>query len=303
MIIESFPQRPEVLIATLGTRPEVITLALDLLLPDHPITHVVVIHTARRFMPIGRALTRLEKEFPDRTRYAHAGIACTFETVELHVAGQPFDDIATREQAGAAFTAIYQRVQHHKQAGHRIHLSIAGGRKSMSVYGMAVAQLLFDTEDRLWHILSHPTFEESDAMHTDRAEDVQLVRIPVLANSFLNPVLSELIITDDPMRAVERQQDLLTLQQRQRRHTFLTQHLTAAEYRVVEALMREILLENRSPTYEQLGRRLIRAPKTVEHTLRSVYGKLGDFLQVPTANQQILIAFVSPYFSEKFEAH
>ncbi|MFQ5859331.1 MAG: CRISPR-associated ring nuclease, partial [Anaerolineae bacterium] len=277
------PRRREVLIATLGTRPEVITLALDLLLQDYPIDHVVVIHTARSFMPIGRALLRLEKEFPGRSRYAHAGIPCTCETVELKVDGQPFEDIATKEQAGAAFTAIYRQVQKHKQAGHRIHLSIAGGRKSMSVYGMAVAQLLFDAEDRLWHILSHPTFEESDAMHTDRPEDVQLVRIPVLPYTYFVPALPALLIAEDPMSAVERQQNLLTLEQRKRRHEFLTSELTAAEYRLVETLMREILLENRTPTYEQLGRRLIIAPKTVEHALGSIYGKLRALLGVEEA--------------------
>lgn len=113
-MVSRHPRRHEVLIATLGTRPEVITLALDLLLEDHPIEHVVVIHTARRFMPIGRALLRLENEFPGKTRYAYAGIPCAYETVELHVDGEPFDDIATRDQAGAAFTTIYRQVQGRK---------------------------------------------------------------------------------------------------------------------------------------------------------------------------------------------
>lgn len=301
-MVSRHPRRPEILIATLGTRPEVITLALDLLLDKYPIAGIVIIHTAQSFMPIGRALNRLQHEFPNGTRYAHRNVPCTCETVELQVAGQPIEDIVTKDDAGAAFTAIYQQVQKHKQAGHRIHLSIAGGRKSMSVYGMAVAQLLFDAEDRLWHILSHPTFEESDAMHTDRPEDVQLVRIPVLPYHYFVPALPALLIAEDPMSAVERQQNLLTLEQRKRRHEFLTSELTAAEYRVVETLMRAILLENRTPTYEELGRRLIIAPKTVEHSLGSIYGKLRTLLGVEEANQQMLIAFVSPYFSEKFEA-
>lgn len=302
-MVSRHPHRREVLIATLGTRPEVITLALDLLLETYPIDHVIVIHTARRFMPIGRALNRLKHEFPEGTRYAHKDVPCIYETVELQIDGEPFEDVATEEQAGAAFTAIYQQVQKHKQAGHRIHLSIAGGRKSMSVYGMAVAQLLFDAEDLLWHLLSHPKFEESDALHTERPDDVQLVSIPVLPYTYFVPALPALLIAEDPMQAVKRQQNDLTLQQRKRRHEFLTEELTPAEYRVVKALMQEILLKSRSPTYEQLGRRLIISPKTVEHTFSSVYDKLEDFLRLSAdANQQLLIAFVSPYFSEKFEA-
>lgn len=297
------PRRHEVLIATLGTRPEVITLALDLLLDKCPIYRVVVIHTAQSFMPIGRALNRLHHEFPNGIRYAHKNVPCTYDTVELRVDGQPIEDIATKDHAGAAFTAIYQQVQHHKQAGHRIHLSIAGGRKSMSVYGMAAAELLFDTEDRLWHILSHPVFEETDAMHTDKPDDVKLVRIPVLSNSYVNPVLSELLITDDPMRAVERQQHMLTLEQRRRRRQFLKEVLTPSEYLLVETLMWEIIVENRAPTYDELGRKLIVVERTVERRFNSIYAKLQDFLDLTErGNQPVLIAFISPYFSEKFEA-
>ena len=41
-----------------------------------------------------------------------------------------------------------------KRAGHLVYLSIASGRKPMTVYGMVAAQLLFDEDDRVWHLLS-----------------------------------------------------------------------------------------------------------------------------------------------------
>ena len=55
----------------------------------------------------------------------------------------PLPDVADPEQVEIAFRALYQVLRDHKLDGFRVHLSIAGGRKSLSVFGMAAAQLLF----------------------------------------------------------------------------------------------------------------------------------------------------------------
>ena len=76
------------------------------------------------------------------------------ETIGLRTTTDPLADVDSREGAAAAFGAIYRAVHAEKMAGRRVHLSIAGGRKTMAVSDMAAAQMLFGMDDRLWHLVS-----------------------------------------------------------------------------------------------------------------------------------------------------
>lgn len=66
------PLRPAALVATLGTQPQVVTIALDLLLRrGERVDEVVVIHTSslqagRAHDPMRGCLAALEREFPGR---------------------------------------------------------------------------------------------------------------------------------------------------------------------------------------------------------------------------------------------
>ncbi len=137
---------PQVLIATLGTEPQVVTLALDRLQEKgYPITEVVVIHTTGGI--VQPALARLAGEF------AAPGM-CPYRPVAVEDDRTPIADIATESDSAALLRTLYRAVLAEKRAGHLVHLSIAGGRKPMAVYGMVVAQLLFDENDHVWHLLS-----------------------------------------------------------------------------------------------------------------------------------------------------
>lgn len=81
-----------------------------------------------------------------------------------------------------------------------IHLCIAGGRKPMAVYGMVTAQLLFDEDDRLWHLLSEGWRPGSErVMHLSPGDRTWLVPVPVLYWSAVSPALTELALRENPL--------------------------------------------------------------------------------------------------------
>lgn len=146
MLSEAGNMAQQVLIATLGSEPQVVTLALDLLrAKGHPIAEVIIVHTMGE--AVQSALKQLAGEFA-------APETCGYRTVAVVKGEWPVDDISTEEDTASLLRTLYRTILAEKRAGRLVHLSIAGGRKPMAVYGMVVAQLLFDNEDRVWHLLS-----------------------------------------------------------------------------------------------------------------------------------------------------
>jgi CRISPR-associated protein Csx14 len=115
----------QILIATLGTEPQVVTLALDLLqAKGYAIAEVIAMHTIGE--AVRPALARLREEFT-------ASGACGFRQVAVQGAGGPVRDIITEEDVAALLRTMYRTVVAEKRAGRLIHLSIAGGREPMAV--------------------------------------------------------------------------------------------------------------------------------------------------------------------------
>lgn len=260
----------EVLIATLGTQPQVVTLATDLLAEDEDVVvaAVHVIHTAPQAL-IGAALERLRSEF-HRGRYR--GRRCAYEEVPiLRTNGQPVVDIRSKEDVRSAFNTIYRTVLAQKRAGKIVNLSIAGGRNSMVVYGAVTAQMLFDPEDRLWHILSTTDFERSGRMHRQFGNEASLVPIPVLQWSSVSPVLTALVREQDPFRAVEAQEQMVEQQRDRERKEFLTQELTPSEWEVLADFVAH------GGTDRQIAQRLHISHRTVSTHLGHIYDKMRAF--------------------------
>lgn len=260
----------QALIATLGTHPQVVTLAADLLAEDRGavVDEVHVIHTAPEGF-VGEALEQLRKEF-HRSRYR--GRRCIYQEVPIVTPrGEVVRDIREKRDAESAFNTIYRTVKAQKQAGKKIHLSIAGGRNSMVVYGAATAQILFDPEDRLWHILSKAEFERSGLMHRQNRRDASLVPIPVLRWSAVSPALTALVRESDPFRAVEAQERLVEEQADQRRVEFLTEELTAAEWRVLGNYV------THGGTNREIALRLGLSHRTIDTHMSEIYDKMRTF--------------------------
>jgi CRISPR-associated Csx14 family protein len=279
-----------VLIATLGTEPQVVTITLDLLQRrKERVGDVVVIHTAP-VGAIGSALARLRTEFATYPAYQ----TITLRLVCLSVEEQPLADVDSPMGATLVFRALYQEVLRYKRIGRRVHLSIAGGRKTMAVYGMATAQLLFDEGDHLWHLVSEGDLLAQKRLHPEPDDLVQLIPIPVLRWSSIAPVATELVLTEDPFDALARQDRFRKREDLWARASFVRDQLTPAERELVALIVRE------GVSNAEAGRRLSRSPKTVANQLSSVYGKLHTFFGLRedvAVGRAMLIALFSPYFS------
>jgi len=262
-------ERRAVLVATLGTRPQVVTLAADMLAEDEGVTvdGVYVIHTSGD--RVRDALERLRIEFSgDR----YHGRRCLFKPVSiLTLEGNAVYDIRARKDADGAFRTIYRTVRQRKSGGEIVHFSVAGGRNSMVAYGAAAAQMLFDADDRLWHIISTEDFEHSGRMHRRSHLDAFLAPIPVQSwNEFLRYALDVWSGAEDPLRAfrireqwAERQADLDC-------EMFLKE-LTPAERRVVVDFV------THGGSDREMAARLGSSYRTIGTHLSKIYGKMQLF--------------------------
>lgn len=275
-----------VLIVPLGSKPQLTTIALDLLRQrGEAITEVVAIHTTLRNKAIRASLDCLADEFPRTYPAVRLRPVCLCDA-----AGQPLDDVDSEAGVREAFRVLYQEIKQAKRAGRRVHLSIAGGRKTLAVFGMAAAQLLFDEGDRAWHLVSTPELIASQTLHPQPGQ-AQLMAVPVLRWSQISPVLTDLALSDDPFEAVARQERLRQADALRLPRSFVRSALTPAERQVVRLMVCEGL------TDRQIAVRLGRSPKTVGHQLSAAYGKATAHFGIDGANRHMLTTLLATYYA------
>lgn len=274
-----------ILIATLSTEPQGITRVLDALLQrGYDIREVAVIHTTGD--TIRPAIERLDAEFA-------SGVypSIRYRRIPLVRSTGLVTDIRSEADAGALLQALYRTLRAARQAGQTIHLSITSGRKTMAVYAMVAAQLLFREEDRVWHMLSVDRWSgDEKRMHLEPGEHVEMVAVPVLRWSDASAAVI-LDATDDPWEAIQRQRQLAQADMARRRREFLERYLTPAERRVCELLVREGL-DNAA-----LARRLHLSEQTVANHLSKIYRKFGEWRGVAGGSRTALIAEFAGYLA------
>lgn len=270
-----------ILIATLGEQPQVVTLALDLLQAQgEKVEEVWLVHTWGPGGGKPAAVVRLQEEA------AYYGPAVAFHFHPIQAENQAPTDILSEADASAAFTTLYQVLKGAKRQRKQVHLSLAGGRKVMSAYALAAAQMLFDAADRCWHLISEGPLLQEGRMHPRPGDRVQLVPVPVLRWSAVSPVFTALAQYDDPWAAVQAQNAWLDQEARQRARAFLDS-LTSSEREVAELLAAEGLGN------AALAARLHRSEKTIANQLSSIYRKYHQARGV-SGSRSALIAELGP---------
>ena len=278
-----------VLIATLGSEPQVVTAALDLLLAQgEAITSTWVLHTSSPLPAITQALEELRQAF---AQPPYAGSLPLRLCPLVDESGRPLQDVETPEDARAAFRVIYRQVREAKLGGYQAHLLIAGGRKTLAVFGMAAAQMLFDEHDRLWHLYSAGDFLQSRRLHPQPGDQVHLIPIPLIRWSQVSPVLTDISRLEDPYQVVERLQELQLRQKIELARSFVFGSLTPAERLAVELLVREGLSDS------DIAARLSLSPRTVEQHLRSAYQKAAYHWELADVQRAQLITLLNFYYS------
>jgi CRISPR-associated protein Csx14 len=245
---------PTTLIATLGAEPQVITLTVQLLCQaGEPLGRVVVLHTQADRPPVAQALPALVHHFGQRAGWP------SLQTVTVPVA-----DVLAPAELDAFATALYTVVRTWVAERGRVHLLLAGGRKSMAMLGMSVAQLLLGPEDRVWYLHSDEALRTSGRMEMAPGDGAQLIRIPLAQRTPAPPVLTRSFRASTPADAL----DELQAESARRVAHFLEAVLTAAEREVAILLAHEVL------TVKEIAARLHKSPKTVTNQLSAVYEKL-----------------------------
>lgn len=276
----------DLLIATLGTEPQVVTIAVDgLQQKGYPIAEVCVVHTAAE--AVNDALAVLAREF-ERGAYPDV----VLRTVPVIGAEGPLDDFRDERAVSELLGILYREVRQAKRLALPVHLCISGGRKVMAIAGMVVAQLLFGPDDRVWHVLSeHWRPGSKRRMHLAPNEKMWLVNVPVLRWTDSVALLRSIADLDDPIEAIRRYEAFVRSEQMRRRQEFVRRWLTRAEAEVVRLACAG--LDNAT-----IARRLRKSERTVANQLTSVYAKLSDWLGSPLRqpDRSVLIAELAPYF-------
>lgn len=326
-------QRPHVYVATVGNAPQVITLGLDSLLQQIPFVEVCVIHTDDRqvenlpkmkFSTMHETMVQLDHEFLNRRllttepgenswqvdyrdgsgryhkfTYRRVLIQRMEQAPGQLATAVPVQDVETEANSQAAFRTIFRTVQRYKEQRAVIHFNLAGGRKSMSVFAMSAAQILFTPGDKLWHVVSQQEFMHTKAMH-DAAGQSQLVPIPFVSVSTLNPVLGMLVSSNDPYDMVQAQENFLHLMDMQRKERFL-RALNYDEYQILVGVAQGL-------SNDEIGKRLKKslAGKTVANKLTTIYETyIVSLTEVPTAvtrpNNENMRAFLAAEFGAYFQ--
>ncbi|MDR7554067.1 MAG: CRISPR-associated ring nuclease [Armatimonadota bacterium] len=272
--------------ATLGHEPQVVTIALDLLLARRrPIREVAVVHTTSAAVLQG--VRSIRREF-------RAGRYVAIRLRPIPVRGQAggLDDFRTEADVRRLLSVLYLAVRDLKRSHGAVHLCLAGGRKVMSVAAMVVAQLLFGPDDRAWHLLSEGwTPGAPRQMHLAPGKTARLIPIPVLRWTDSAVMLAALAEIDDPAEAIRRYEEIVRGERMRRRREFVERWLTPAEREVAHLACQG--LDNAA-----IARRLHRSVRTVANQLTAVYAKLQDWsgFQGPPAGRGLLVAEFAPYF-------
>lgn len=278
------------LLVTLGGKPQVIITTLDQLLAQgYPISRLLLFHTAQPGTRLEHSLTKVRQAISNSSFYSPP---VHLELVPFLSENGALADIITPTEIEVGFRTIYQVMLKCKQDGARLHVCPAGGRKTMSLFSLAAAQLLFEEGDTFWHVVAEGEFLTSGRLHPQPEDDVSLVPVPLLRWRHLAPALLHQEISTDPFQALASNQQQIQDLHQKRLGEFLTRWLSPAEQSVAELVIREGL-DNQA-----IGRRLNRSTSTVANQLNSIYGKLGEFLELEPgarANRHTLIATFSAY--------
>lgn len=181
---------PSTLIATLGGQPQVLTFALDDLLGrGEAVDEVAAVHVAPETPAMQQSLAVLAGAFADG-RYA--GRPCRLRSVvlrsgaaDLHSAAlrDVVEDIVDEAAAEATWQTLHGLLGRLKAEGRRLHLVVTGGPRLIGLLAMSAATLLFDHQDRLWHLYTPRPLRAAASggalLHVGPEAGVRLIQVPM----------------------------------------------------------------------------------------------------------------------------
>ncbi|HZU69284.1 MAG TPA: CRISPR-associated ring nuclease [Ktedonobacteraceae bacterium] len=203
------PEYIHTLLATLGGQPQIVTFTLDLLLQrGFPISEVIVVHPEASDARLRHSVACLNAEFVgDYYSYylVHGQpLRCRLRSYVLELDEAPLQDIVDDLSAKGTLDTVHRLVRDLKLQHRRIHLSLTGGRRLMSLMAISAAHLNFDHFDHIWHIYTpsalRPLVNEGKVMHIPTEAGVSLIEAPFVPWGAYFPGLSQTVDTAQDMR-------------------------------------------------------------------------------------------------------
>lgn len=250
----NFELNEAVLVATLGAEPQVVAIAAQLLQQQNePISTVVALHTLATRPPISQTLPALQKAFDEHPEWP-----------EFRAYAVPAEDTLTPEQIELFARELYGILKEWVTKGVRVHLLLAGGRKSMAMVGVTVAQLLLGPDDRLWYLHSDDELRFSGRFHLEPQDQAHLIQVPLPQMRPAPAIYTQPFQADTPVAAFEA----LEVEQTRQLQRFVDQELTPAERELAALVVNDVA------TVAEMAEQLHKKPKTVTNQLNSIYAKL-----------------------------
>lgn len=280
----------EVLIATVGTEPQVITLMLDaLLVRGCNISEVALLYTQSPL--IIRGIEKIQCEIESE-------LYPCINLKKVLIAGEKsvLDDFRTANDVNSMLKTIYKVVKEYKQKRATIHMSVSGGRKVMGIMAMVVAQMLFRGGDRLWYLLTEGWKPgDSQEMHISNYHNHLLIEVPVIRWEEGSLLLGmEEFAT--PMDLIRWQENMINNKKMRRRKEFVERWLSKAERQVAR-------LACQGWGNAAIAEHLHKQERTVVNQMTSIYGKMYEWLEFPDCKveRSMLIAELAPYFTLRID--
>jgi CRISPR-associated protein Csx14 len=227
----------QILVATLGGQPQIVTFTLDLLLQEgFPISEIIVVHPRATTQPrLQNSLSRLHAEFAG-DYYQATQRTIHFHSYILERDGQPIDDIVDDDHADGTLNTIHALIGDLKRQGYRIHLSVTGGRRLMSLLAISVAALNFDRHDHIWHIHTPDDLKkqahDGNIMHVPADAGIKLIKGPFIA-------LGAYIYPPERSFNTAQEEQRLQMEAQERAHcTEVVSEATPAQLKVLQAFAR-----------------------------------------------------------------
>src|SRR5437764_12165006 len=191
------PEYVHTMVAMLGGQPQVVTFTLDLLLQrDFPISELILLHPEASDERLQHSLACLNAEFVgDLYQFGDHPRRCRLRSYVLQLDDAPLEDIVDDTSAKGVLDTVHRLVRDLKQQHRRIHLSVTGGRRLMSLLAISAAHLHFDHLDRIWHIYTPDAVreraKEGALMHFSANDGVQLIQGPFVPWGTYFPTLPD----------------------------------------------------------------------------------------------------------------
>lgn len=269
-------------VVTIGTKPQLATLLLHLLHQRGiAVDEIWLVHSPFAENTLfSRAIAELKTVLPE-----------LFPSVLVRFVPLTESDVDSERGIQALMDCLYGLFAECKRAEKAIHFGIAGGRRTMGMFGMVAAQLLFDDFDHVWHIHSSAELEQSRRLLPLAGDQCYLVEVPVVRWDSISPIFSDKFQSAHTLaQALQAQQDLRLQDKFLLARVFVEEILTPGEARVLAVAQEGVETEN-------IAERLSLSVSTVESHLRAILRKARLHWGVAELARPGVIRVVSLYYT------